>query len=162
MIVVADSSVLISLSANGQLNIIHARFPEGICLTPAVWREVVEQGQGRPGAEEVRTARWIKRVEIKDLVFAQYLQSGLDAGEAESIVLAREINANLILMDERDARDVAKSFGVHILGTVGLLIWSKQSGHINKLKELLDKLRYTANFRLSVSLYAFALHQANE
>lgn len=162
MIVGADSSVLISLSAIGQLEISHARFPEGICIAPAVWREVVEQGQGRPGAEGVRIATWIKKFEIKDLVFAQYLQAGLEAGEAESIVLARELNADLILLDERDARDVAKSFGFHVLGTIGLLIWVKQTGHINNLKELLDKLLYTANFRLSDSLYAFALHQVNE
>lgn len=162
MIVVADSSVLISLSAIGQLNIIHARFPDGICLAPAVWREVVEQGQGRPGAKEVRAATWIKRFEFKDFVFAQYLQTGLDAGEAESIVLARELNAHLILLDERDARDIAKSLGFHVLGTIGLLIWAKQAGHTDSLKELLNTLRYTANFRFSDALYAFALHKVNE
>lgn len=95
-------------------------------------------------------------------MFADYLRIALDDGEAESIALAREINANVILIDERDARDVAKSFGFHVLGTIGLLIWAKQSGHIIKLKELLDKLQNSANFRLSDSLYTFALHQANE
>ena len=106
MNVVADSSVLISLSAIGRLEIIHARFPEGICLAPAVWREVVEQGRERPGTDEIRTAVWVRRAQVKDLVFADYLRIALDDGEAESIALAREINANLILVDERDAREV--------------------------------------------------------
>ncbi|MDZ7761974.1 MAG: DUF3368 domain-containing protein [Desulfovermiculus sp.] len=162
MIVVADSSVLISLSTIGQLEIIRTRFPDGICLAPAVWREVVEQGRERPGAEEVRTATWVKRLEIKDQLFAQYLQVGLDSGEAESIVLAREKSANLILLDERDARGVAMSLGVQVLGTIGLLIWAKRTGHVENLRELLDKLQDTANFRVSKSLYVFALHQVGE
>ena len=162
MIIVADASVVISLSTICQLGIIHARFPNGVYLAPAVWREVVEQGRERPGAEEVRTAAWIKKLEIQDQVFAQYLQSGLDTGEAESIVLAREISANLILLDERDARRVAMNFGFQVLGTIGLLIWAKRTAHVHSLKELLDKLQDTANFRISKSLYAFALHQVGE
>lgn len=162
MNVVADSSVLISLSAIGRLEIIRARFPEGICLAPAVWREVVEQGRERPGTDEIRTAVWVKRIQVKDPLFADYLRIALDDGEADSIALAREITASLILIDERDARDVAQSFGFHVLGTIGLLIWAKQTGHVNNLKELLDELLYTANFRISRDLYAFAVRQVNE
>lgn len=162
MIVVADSSVLISLSTIGRLKIMHTRFPGGIYLAPAVWTEVVEQGRERPGAKEARNAIWIHRQEIKDRVFTQYLQTGLDKGEAESIVLAREISADLILLDERDARYVAMSLGFQVLGTIGLLVWAKRTGYIENLKTVLDTLRDTAKFRISESLYEFALQQVDE
>jgi len=54
------------------------------------------------------------------------------------------------------------NFGFQVLGTIGLLIWAKRTAHVHSLKELLDKLQDTANFRISKSLYAFALHQVGE
>jgi len=50
---VADSSVLISLSAIGQHTLLLRRFPSGILIPKAVWQEVVESGQGRSGAGEI-------------------------------------------------------------------------------------------------------------
>ncbi len=162
MIVVADSSVLIGLSSIGQLGIIYAQFSAGVHVTSAVWREVVEQGQGRAGAQEVETAKWITLCDIRDRAFVQYLKMSLDDGEAESIGLARELGAGLILLDERDARDVAKCLGFKVLGTIGLLLWAKQTGKIKNLKPFLDELQDLANFRFSKSLYVAALQKAGE
>ena len=53
MKVVADASVLIGLSSIQKLDMLHERFPEGVLVPPAVWKEVVEEGGGRPGAREV-------------------------------------------------------------------------------------------------------------
>jgi predicted nucleic acid-binding protein len=50
---VADSSVLISLSAIGQHSLLLRRFPSGILIPKAVWQEIVESGQGRSGAGEI-------------------------------------------------------------------------------------------------------------
>ena len=50
---VTNSSGLIALSSIGQLELIHQRFPDGVLLPKAVWKEVVETGAGRPGAEQV-------------------------------------------------------------------------------------------------------------
>jgi uncharacterized protein len=68
---VSNSSPLIHLSAIGRLHILR-RF-SSICIPPAVWREVVEEGGARPGAAEIREARnsgWISvRVPVNtDLV----------------------------------------------------------------------------------------------
>jgi len=145
VIVVADSSVLICLSAIGQLGIIHARFPEGAYVAPAVWREVVEQGRERPGGLEVAAAAWIATSEIKDHAFVQYLKMGLDDGEAESIGLARELKAGLILLDERDARDVAKGLGLKVLGTIGLREWQRVLKKDDFLMKFLGRLYLGGN-----------------
>ncbi len=71
MIVVADASVFIGLSSIGQLSLLSERFPDGVLIAPAVWREVVEQGRERPGARmehfiPVNDITWVSR-EIRRL-----------------------------------------------------------------------------------------------
>ena len=66
MKVVSNSSILIGLSAIGRLELLYRRFPEGIIVPDAVWREVVEAGHGRAGAEQVAGAEWIYRQQIQN------------------------------------------------------------------------------------------------
>ena len=85
MKVVSNSSVLISLSAIGQLDLLHKEFPEGVLIPRAVWQEVVATGQGRSGARS-RLCILIQIV-VSDRIWP--LRADLDAGEAEALVLAR-------------------------------------------------------------------------
>lgn len=162
MIVVADSSVLIGLSAIGQLHLLRVLLSEEIVIPPAVWSEVVEHGGGRPGAIQIKSSAWISVRNIDDSDMLQLLRGSLDAGESEAIALAKEINAELILLDERDARKIAQSLSLKTLGTVGVLIKAKQSGKIESLQVTLNALRDQAKFRISDPLYALALESVGE
>lgn len=159
---VSNSSVLIALSAIGQLSLLKCRFPEGILIPEAVWCEVVEAGSDRPGAEEVRTASWIQRRVVRDQDFVKLLCAQLDMGEAEAIVLARQEKANIVLLDEKEARQAARRLGMHVLGTVGLLIWARRRGLISSLSEQLKAVQEKGGFRLSQELCLEALRQAGE
>lgn len=55
---IANSSVLIALGTVGQLGLLSRRFPGGILVPEAVWREVVETGKGQPGSAEIACASW--------------------------------------------------------------------------------------------------------
>ena len=162
MKVVSNSSVLISLSAIGQLDLLHKEFPEGVLIPRAVWQEVVATGQGRSGARQVASASWIQIVEISDSNLAAMLRADLDAGEAEALVLAREQQAATALLDEKDARKVARKLGLSVLGTVGILIWAKRAGQIADLRSQLDVLQQEGKFRLSKALYLEALKTVGE
>ncbi|MCZ7667717.1 MAG: hypothetical protein M5U34_11115 [Chloroflexi bacterium] len=60
MKVVSNASPLINLARIGQLDLLPGIF--GCLFIPeAVWQEVVVEGQGQPGAEEIRLADWIER-----------------------------------------------------------------------------------------------------
>lgn len=162
MRVVADSSTLIALAAIDRLPLLQQRFTEGILVPQAVWREVVETGQGKPGAESVATAEWITRHPLQRRDFAALLQAELDEGEAETIALSREVGADLVLVDEKDARRVARRLGLRVLGTVGILIWAGRHGLIVSLRDELDRLRQEGGFRLSQDVYEEALRQVGE
>lgn len=86
----ANSSVLISLSAIQQLDLLHQRFAE-ILIPQAVWQEVVVEGKGQPGAQEVQSAGWIKVEKVKSQAIVQLLLASLERGESEAIALAREV-----------------------------------------------------------------------
>ena len=56
---VSNSSVLISLSLIGRLELLRDKFGK-IYIPKAVWKEVVVDSEGEPGSEEVRKANWMK------------------------------------------------------------------------------------------------------
>ena len=92
-------------------------------ITPDVYREVVVVGAGLPGASEVKKAEWI---EVKPLQNQAGLLTArqrfpLGAGELSTILLGKELGANIVLLDDYDARRLAKAEGLQVRGSVGLL-----------------------------------------
>jgi hypothetical protein len=160
--IVSNASVLIGLSSIGKLSLLRERFPSGILIPEAVRREVVDEGEGRPGTREISEAKWIGVQKVGDRRIVDLLRTELDEGEAEAIALAHEEGAKIILLDERDARRAAKRMNLRVLGTVGVLIWARKVGKLMKLKEQLDALREPGKFRISQAIYERALHEVGE
>ena len=98
MIVVSNSSPLIALAKIGKLYILKELFGE-IIIPKAVWDEVVVKGKGKPGAEEVEKAEWIKVREVRDKLSVEVLKGEIEIGEAEAIILAKELNADLLIWE---------------------------------------------------------------
>lgn len=161
MIVVSDSSVLINLAWINQLELL-PRLYSAVVVPTAVWQEVVEKGDGKPGSMELREADWlqVKEPENKPLVHA--LRLDLDAGEAEAIALAVEFDADLLLMDERIGRAAAQHFKLPVIGLIGILITAKEKGMLPEVKSCLDMLRQRAGFYIAETLYQRVLHDVDE
>jgi predicted nucleic acid-binding protein len=159
--VVADSSVMISLSNIGLLDLLRQRFPDGIMVPPAVWHEVVDLGRGRPGSDAVRATTWIQVVEPANETLIRDLKAGLDPGEAEAIALALEQQA-LLLLDEREGRRRATHLGLSVLGTIGILIWARREALIPSLAEALDACQKRGSFRISELLRRQVLEGVGE
>jgi hypothetical protein len=160
VIVVANAGPLIALAQIGHFSFLQLLYGE-LHIPPAVREEVVASGRGRPGAAEVGAANWIHVVEVRDTTAVVLLRDRLDAGESEAIVLAMEMNADLLLMDEGRGRRVAEARGLKKAGTVGTLLVAKKRGLIPAVTPLLDRL-LAAGFRMSDELYQAARALAGE
>lgn len=160
MIVVSDSSPLISLAAVGRFDLLRQLY-EMISI-PASVHEEVTRAVGLAGAEELANADWISRRPVGNDFLARALDGELDRGEAEAIALAVEIGADLLLMDERRGRAVAARFGLNVVGVLGMLIEAKQRALLDKVEPILSDLHQRAGFRVSPELYRRVLHAAGE
>ena len=95
-------------------------------------------------------ADWITVHDVTALDIVRLLQPELDTeGETEAIALAHQLGAKIVLLDERDARRAAKRLGLHALGTIGVLIWGKQTGKLASLRDALDALQSQASYFLA-------------
>ncbi len=160
---ISNSSPLIHLSMVGHISLLR-RF-SSICIPPAVWREVVELGGSRPGATEIRDAHesgWLRVVEPSDRAMVRLLEQELHAGEAESIVLALEVQPDVLILDEAEARRIAGLYGLPITGIIGLLIQAKHEGQISSLEEEMDRLREQGNFWIQDALYRRVLGEEKD
>ena len=122
MTVVSDSSPLILLSKLSCFDLLNRLFPS-VFISPEVHYEVVIAGAGLPGASEVSKAEWIevKAVQNPAGLYSAQRKYGLGPGEMSTILLAKELGANPVLLDDYRARKLAKEEGLKILGSVGLL-----------------------------------------
>ena len=161
MIVVSDTSPLTNLAAIGQFDILHHLYGE-LHIASGVWDELNAGGRRWPGCDEVANAGWIQRHHVQNQAVVAALQRDLDKGEAESIALALELGADIILLDEKEGRHAAQRLGLHVVGVVGALLEAKAKGVIDRLQPCLDVLRQTAGFYLNESVYQSALALAGE
>jgi predicted nucleic acid-binding protein len=109
---VADSSPLVILTKLGCLDCLNRVFPR-VYISNEVHYEVVVAGAGLPGASEVSKAEWIEVKSIQNpagLLSAQQKYS-LGPGEMSTIVLAKELGASPVLLDDYRARKLAKAEG---------------------------------------------------
>ena len=131
--IIGDSSALITLAIVDKLDILEKLF--GTLYIPnAVYKEVTQIE--KPFNNKL-TVFLEKKVEFVDLKIDKL---GLGAGELEAITLYKELNADLLLIDDARAKKYAKINNVKVIGSIGVLIKAKEKGYIKQIKPLLEKI----------------------
>jgi len=137
-LIVVDASAFIALAKVGRLRLL----PEACGwagITPAVRREVVEEGRaaGAPEVRQIERAieeQWIRevRLSVAEKKLARQMVTGarLGKGESESLALARSRNWTVVL-DDKEARWLAETAGVEYLGTAGVLLEAFVAGRFD-------------------------------
>ena len=92
----------------------------------------------------------------------QRLRTTLDAGESEALVLAVELSAELILMDERVGREAARRMRLRMVGTIGVLQRAQKAGLVSAIRPLIDDIINGSGFFLSQELVDSVLKQEGE
>jgi hypothetical protein len=161
MIVVSNTTPLIGLAVINRFDLLHRYFDE-IFIPQAVYDEAVSAGHEIGGAKQaILNAEWIKVAQVKDRLAVEVLLDELDLGEAETIVLANELRAELVLMDERKGRRKLTQLNLPKTGTVGILLKARLDGLIPALKPELELLRQH-HFGISQQVIDNVLRQVGE
>jgi predicted nucleic acid-binding protein len=161
VIVVSDASPLISLAVTGHLELLKHLY-ERLLIPEAVYQELTDSNAELPGAAEVQTLEWIVSQPVQNEMVVRALQGELDHGEAAAIALAVELQADVILIDERHARAVATRLGLNVVGVLGVLVEAKHKALVPRLKPVLDDLITRAGFWVSSQLYERVLQAVGE
>ncbi len=159
MIVVSDTSPILSLALIGRLELLRDLY-QVIVIPEAVRAEIVATHQ--TGAREVSQADWILTRPIDPDIVLKLLLREVDRGEAEAIGLALQARADVLLIDERKARRVAAYLELNVTGLLDVLQAARQRQLIPQIKPVLDDLITHARFRVSRKLYQSTLHTAGE
>ena len=138
-VVVSNTTPIIALALIKNLDLLQRLYGE-VVIPPAVHEEISAGGAGRVGVIELRDASYIKMGALSDPDRAALI-SDLDRGEAEVIALAQELDADLVIIDERLARWHARRLGLNVTGVLGVLLKAKDRGFVKEVKPLIDDLR---------------------
>jgi predicted nucleic acid-binding protein len=114
MIIVLNATPLISLAAIGRLALLQELFGE-VYIPQAVYTEI--KAKRAFGHDEIE-ADWIQVKPVQGENYLGLLLNDLDRGEAEAILLAKEMRADALVIDERMGYQIARSQGLMVIGTL--------------------------------------------
>ena len=125
----------------GYLDLLSQQFGS-IYVSTEVFNEVVIAGGGLPGASEVAQADWIQVRPVQDtgVLATAIAKTGLGAGEVSAVVLAKELLADAVLIDEWRARRYAREEGLLPIGCVGILEDCYEQGLFSDLRDAYQQL----------------------
>ena len=136
--IVADTGPIIAFARLGRLDLLR-QVVEALVIPDAVYEELVGRGTTRPGAAEVEHGGWMHRRAVADREAVAHLPRVLHAGEREAIILADELNAQL-LIDEQRGREIANARGLAVVGILRILAEAKHRGFIPAVRPLVEAL----------------------
>jgi uncharacterized protein len=160
VIIVSNTTPLSELAKIDRLNLLQKLFGK-ITISQEVYNEITTGNH--PGALAVPAVNWIEVVPVqcRDRLLQLQIDFKLDLGEAATIILAEELQANRVLIDERLGRKVARSRNLPVTGTIGLLLVAKNKEIIPEIKPILNQLLIHGK-RISPILYREVLDIARE
>jgi len=159
-IVVSDTSPIRALSHIKRLDLLQKLFGE-VLIPPAVVAEL-ERSRSKLAPIAVQELSFVRIRTPEDRDAVRELEAILGPGEAEALVLAEEIHADAILIDERAGRAVARRRGLRPVGVLGILLRAKRRKLVAAVGPLLDLLQQELGFFISSSVRADVLRQAGE
>ncbi|NER34713.1 MAG: DUF3368 domain-containing protein [Oscillatoria sp. SIO1A7] len=160
MKVICNATPLINFAAINRLDILKNLFAK-IIIPEAVYRETTQTSF--PNSQLILNAiaeEWLQVEVIKGI--PDNISNLLDPGEREAIALALFNGETRILLDEQEARKIAKSFELQVIGTLGILILAKKHQIISQVKPPLEQMRKEAQYWVSDSLVRQILEQVEE
>jgi predicted nucleic acid-binding protein len=163
MRVISNTSPVSNLAILGDLDLLRRRF--GVVVIPeAVRRELyrLDHVEAVFRIEAAVQEGWLMVETVPDRRLLPVLRVRIDEGEAEAIELARQTDADLLIIDDLDGRIVAAEESVTYTGLLGVLAEEKLAGRLSSMREVMGRLRSECRFFISEKLEARILEGVGE
>lgn len=162
--IISNTSPIIALSMIGKVPLLWELYDK-VYVPKAVYQELTssvhDNDYGHREIIEAIKENKISIYSIENESLVKSMYGKLHNGELETIIGGKELNVDFVLIDERAARSMAKSFFLTPIGTIGILRLAKHQGKVDKIKPFLDTL-IGRQFRIGKALYEQILKLENE
>ena len=157
MILIADTSALISLSVCNSLQLLDDIFIK-VVVPEEVFIEATKSNKPEAKLLKKYLHDKVMKVDMNDFI---YLDGYVDAGETEAMKLYKTLSADKLLIDDKRGRKIAKLNNISIIGSLGILIHAKQLGLIQEVKPRINKI-LNSSIYLEASLVEHVLEISGE
>ncbi len=157
--ILVNTSPIQYLHQLGVLHVLQRLFGK-ICVPEEVVEELCIGKQEGIELPDLRRLDYVDIVSVKE-GYARQLIRDLGKGETSVLMCALASPGSLVVLDDLLARRVARSMGVKLTGTAGLLITMKRRGFIQALEPYLVQLEH-CGFHLSQTHKTLLLRKADE
>ena len=154
--VVVNTTPLIALANVGKLELLRDLYGE-ILVPDAVLSEI----KSEPAKSVVKSSSWIKTVSVSYSGENGLFRAKLHAGEVEVMLLAKEQNADFVIMDDNPAKKTARFMGLKVTGTLGVILKAKKEGLIERVEPVMDAI-ISDGFYIDSGLRQMVLEEADE
>jgi len=143
--VVSNSGPLFHLTKVGLIGLLLKLFDK-IYIPPSVYEEIVIKGneRGHSDAKLIENQISNENIIVKDIKKdpKNFQSSRLHPGELDAIELALNLNTNLILLDDEEARIFARTLQLKVKGSLGILVQLLKEDYLkfNEAEHYLRKL----------------------
>jgi uncharacterized protein len=161
MIAVCNTSPISSLIQIGHLALLERLFTE-LWIPPEVAQELEDGADFLGDWRAAHGAASIRTRPIQNQALLRDLSGRVHLGEPAAITLTAELDDAVFVIDDALGRRIAAELGLRCTGTVGLLVASKQVGHVVRIAPLFEDLRLRARFWISDDVVRRALELAEE
>lgn len=158
--VIVNTTPLIALCHVGMLGILKDIYGE-ILIPQAVYQELSKKKESIFKKQVDASLDWIHVERIENQMAKSMFKTQLHDGEVEVMILAKEKNADIVIIDDANAKKHAKYLKLPVTGTLGVLIKAKQEGYISELKPIIQEM-ISKNIYISENLMKLCLEQVDE
>lgn len=158
--VVVNTTPFIALCHVNRLEILKELYGQ-VIIPDAVYREISVKSDSVCKKMVDEAHDWIHIESIQDQLAKTMYKTQLHDGEVEVMILSKELAADVVIIDDANAKKHAKYLGLPVPVTLEVLIKAKQNGFIKELKPILLQLKEKGIY-ISQNLVELCLKQAGE
>jgi hypothetical protein len=140
---VVNASPFMALGRVGHLDLL-SRLSEEVLLAEPVVQEILA-GPGEDQARRAIEAGWGRRVPAEN-ISPRVLEWSLGAGESAVLTIALKAAERRAVLDDAEGRRCARTLGIPIIGTLGVVLRARRLGLIASAAEVIRALRSSGLF----------------